>query len=338
MSISVVVILEMIVIFTMIAVGFILRRSGHLGDSTVQSVSYLITYILNPCLNISIAISYEGKLPEDRFARAFIWCAILYAVLIGMSYFFPIALRIPRNEKFTYKMLTVYGNTGFIGLPICRAVFGTESLVYVTINNILFTFLIYTYGSAILRRTKRLQDGKAAEKPSFAKTLKSIFNVGTISGIIAIVIYLTDPPLPTFIGEIFSYIGEPTIFLSLMILGSSVASKPLKTLLSTAANDRASHRDCSYHEVFHQRPTDAWNTGRAYFTARRQYAAHPLAGDGIGMRRAFAGHHSFHDHMYFHHPGRHAGAVSKFRICVAVSPLLFHAGRAVSPCRCRCVR
>jgi len=232
MSISVVVILEMIVIFTMIAVGFILRRSGHLGDSTVQSVSYLITYILNPCLNISIAISYEGKLPEDRFARAFIWCAILYAVLIGMSYFFPIALRIPRNEKFTYKMLTVYGNTGFIGLPICRAVFGTESLVYVTINNILFTFLIYTYGSAILRRTKRLQDGKAAEKPSFAKTLKSIFNVGTISGIIAIVIYLTDPPLPTFIGEIFSYIGEPTIFLSLMILGSSVASKPLKTLLS----------------------------------------------------------------------------------------------------------
>ena len=173
MSISVVVILEMIVIFTMIAVGFILRRSGHLGDSTVQSVSYLITYILNPCLNISIAISYEGKLPEDRFARAFIWCAILYAVLIGMSYFFPIALRIPRNEKFTYKMLTVYGNTGFIGLPICRAVFGTESLVYVTINNILFTFLIYTYGSAILRRTKRLQDGKAAEKPSFARSWKS---------------------------------------------------------------------------------------------------------------------------------------------------------------------
>ena len=59
---------------------------------------------------------------------------------------------------------------------------------------------------------------------------------------------------------------------------------------------------------------------------------------GGNMPRAFAGHHSFHDHMYFHHPGRHAGAVSKFRICVAVSPLLFHAGRAVSPCRCRCVR
>lgn len=232
---------EMIVIFAMIAVGYAVRKTGHATDSILQPVSFLVSYICNPVLTVSVALSYEGRLAVADFFANLKWSILLYAILIIASYIIPAVLRIPKRKRFIYHMLTVYGNTGFIGLPICRAVFGVQSLVFITISNIFSCCLIYTYALSVLRKAKKLQDmdkadGDASavttEDVSFFHNLKRIVNAGTISSMIAMVIYLTDPQVPTFVKDIASYIGEPAIFLSMFVLGCTVAASPLKSFFS----------------------------------------------------------------------------------------------------------
>lgn len=223
---------SMSVIFMMVALGFFAKKKQMISDEAVVGISALVVNITNPLLILNAAIQYEGRLDVTEFVTAFLWCALVFGILIVASYIIPPILRMRKDQNYAYKMLMVYGNTGYIGLPVCRALFGNDSVVYVTLFNVLFSLIVYTYGIGILKRAKRQQDianglTPAQDRTSLGATLRKICNVGTLSGLLAIVIYLMDPAVPEPIAEVVSYVGEPTIFLSMIVLGSSVASAPL---------------------------------------------------------------------------------------------------------------
>ena len=43
-------------------------------------------------------------------------------------------LRVPKPGRYSYRMLTVFGNVGFIGIPLVSAVLGTSALIFVSLN------------------------------------------------------------------------------------------------------------------------------------------------------------------------------------------------------------
>ena len=233
---------ELCVIFLMVAIGFALRKKEMLSDTTVTGISALIVNVTNPCLLIDSALQYEGRLSIHDFLFALTWCAILYAILITAAYLIPAILRIEKDKRFAYYLLTIFGNTGYIGLPVCRALFGNSSVLYITINNILMNLLIYTYGTGVLQNAKRRQDQRGTKVSSDSSVitvqqprktgLSAMINVGTISSFIATLCYLFDPKVPHILSEVVSYTGDPTIFLSMVVLGSSVASAPIKEYLN----------------------------------------------------------------------------------------------------------
>jgi hypothetical protein len=130
-------------------------------------------------------------------------------------------------------MLTIFGNVGFIGIPLASAVLGSESLIYVSINNLIFNVLIYTYGLAVLKKAAGQQQpedaGALPEKESLAHKL---VNAGTISAVLTIVFYLGDFPVPTIISSTLSYAGRATTLLSMLVLGVSVAQMTPKDIFS----------------------------------------------------------------------------------------------------------
>lgn len=224
---------SMSVIFMMVALGYYSKKKRMISDDAVAGISALVVNITNPLLILNAAIQYEGRLPVDEFIEAALWCALVFGILIAVSYVIPPMLRMRKDQNYAYKMLMVYGNTGYIGLPVCRTLFGNDSVVYVTLFNVIFSFIVYTYGIGILKKAKRQQDLAAGLTPaedntSIGATVRKIFNVGTLSGLLAVVIYLTNPAVPEPIANVVNYVGEPTIYLSMVVLGSSVASAPLK--------------------------------------------------------------------------------------------------------------
>lgn len=236
-------ILTMLIIFLLIACGYILRKKNILDDRGAKLLSFLVVNITNPAMLLDAAISNEKAIAPDIFLRALLLAVICYAVLIAASYLICMLLRIPLRGRYSYQMLTVYGNTAFIGFPVCVAVLGPESLVYVVINGLIFSILIYTYGAAVLRRAKQINETPeppcraSAPSPSGKrrtgtglKNLLQLLNIGTLSAAATIVIYLFNPPVTRVIADTLSYMGRATVFLSMLVLGCSAASMPLRAL------------------------------------------------------------------------------------------------------------
>lgn len=234
MSITVV-LQQMVIIFILIGIGMILYRSKMLSEETSKQISGIIINVTNPALLICSAFDDGPKVSLRELSIAFVSYAAVFALLIVIGFLIPCLLRVPKRLHYTYQMLTIFGNVGFIGIPLASAVLGSESLIFVSIFNLLFNLLIYTFGMSMLQRAAAGQAADADSIPRHNSTsgrLQKLVNAGTISAVFTIVFYLGDFHVPVVISSTLSYTGRATTLLSMLVLGVSVAQMAPKDIFS----------------------------------------------------------------------------------------------------------
>lgn len=234
MSITVV-LQQMVIIFILIGIGMILYRSKMLSEETSKQISGIIINVTNPALLICSAFDDGPKVSLRELSIAFVSYAAVFALLIVIGFLIPCLLRVPKRLHYTYQMLTIFGNVGFIGIPLASAVLGSESLIFVSIFNLLFNLLIYTFGMSMLQRAAAGQAADADAIPRHNSTsgrLQKLVNAGTISAVFTIVFYLGDFHVPVVISSTLSYTGRATTLLSMLVLGVSVAQMAPKDIFS----------------------------------------------------------------------------------------------------------
>ncbi len=234
MSITVV-LQQMVIIFILIGIGMILYRSKMLSEETSKQISGIIINVTNPALLICSAFDDGPKVSLRELSIAFVSYAAVFALLIVIGFLIPCLLRVPKRLHYTYQMLTIFGNVGFIGIPLASAVLGSESLIFVSIFNLLFNLLIYTFGMSMLQRAAAGQAADADSIPRHNSTsgrLQKLINAGTISAVFTIVFYLGDFHVPVVISSTLSYTGRATTLLSMLVLGVSVAQMAPKDIFS----------------------------------------------------------------------------------------------------------
>ena len=234
MSITVV-LQQMVIIFILIGIGMILYRSKMLSEETSKQISGIIINVTNPALLICSAFDDGPKVSLRELSIAFVSYAAVFALLIVIGFLIPCLLRVPKRLHYTYQMLTIFGNVGFIGIPLASAVLGSESLIFVSIFNLLFNLLIYTFGVSMLQRAAAGQAADADSIPRHNSTsgrLQKLVNAGTISAVFTIVFYLGDFHVPVVISSTLSYTGRATTLVSMLVLGVSVAQMAPKDIFS----------------------------------------------------------------------------------------------------------
>lgn len=256
MSITVV-LQQMIIIFILIGIGMVLYRRKLITEEGSKQISGLIINVTNPALLICSALDDGPKATLGELGMALVAYAAIFAILIAVGFLIPHILRIPKNARYAYQMLTVFGNVGFIGIPLASAVLGSESLIFVSIFNLLFNLLIYTFGISLLQRaaegtmqentqrdTRQVKEGvailaeqteKGATAPAghiTSSRLQKLVNAGTISAAVTILFYLGNFPVPEIISSALSYTGRATTLLSMLVLGVSVAQMAPKDIFS----------------------------------------------------------------------------------------------------------
>lgn len=226
-----VVVQQMVIIFILIAIGIFLYKRKMLSEMTSKQISGLIVNVTNPALLISSALQEGPRVSLQELGITLGVDLIIYGLLIGAGFLIPRILRVPDKYHYAYQMLTVFGNVGFIGIPLATAVLGTESLIFVSIYNLLYNFFIYTFGISLLERAaSRLSDQEVGQKQGFR--WKRLVNVGTVSAAVTILIYLSGFRAPAVLSSALNYIGQSTTLLSMLVLGVSVAQMALKDIFS----------------------------------------------------------------------------------------------------------
>ncbi len=219
MSITVV-LQQMIIIFLLVMVGYIVAKAGIFSSVSSREFSRLVVNVCNPALIFSNIWSADEVISSSRLLFTLLLCLLLYAVLIAAGYLFPKLLRVPAADRNAYTLMTIFGNTGFIGIPVITAVVGPSGIIYIVIFNLIFVFLVYTLGKRLA--TSGMEDSRSKIR------LMDFVNIGSVCSVIAIIIYFTRWTAPVVIVESVDYLGRATTALSLIVIGINLAQVPLK--------------------------------------------------------------------------------------------------------------
>lgn len=230
MSISVV-FEQMIIIFILILTGVLLYKKNMLSESTSKQLSGLIVNVTNPAVLICSAFEEGPKASLAELGTGLFVFLAAYTVLILLAYLIPLLMKVPAHARYSYQMLTIFGNVGFIGIPLASAVLGSASLIFVSLSNLVYNILVYTLGYSILKKAA-IKQGVYKSAEIEDNIFHKIVNAGTISAVLTIVFYLGDFDVPVVISSSISYTGRATTLLSMLVLGVSVAQMAPRDIFS----------------------------------------------------------------------------------------------------------
>ncbi|MBR4343731.1 MAG: AEC family transporter [Lachnospiraceae bacterium] len=240
MSVSII-LQQMGVICILVVIGIYLYKKHVIDDRTSQKLSAIVVDVCNPALILGSILSGHMTATHNDLLIAIALGAAFYVILVILGFVIPRILKSePYNRKF-YNLITVYTNTGFLGLPIAKAILPANAILYVIVINIFYSLFFYTHGMAVLHSgidQKNLRSSDNTDKKIAANTntadsdknagkhkhpLLAIFNIGTMMAILSLVVFWFEITFPPIISNTIEYVGNATVFMSMTLLGVSIA-------------------------------------------------------------------------------------------------------------------
>lgn len=212
---------QMVMIFILILTGFVLYKKKMISDSASKDLSALVVNVCSPGLIIVSMFNDLSQIPRENVVFVGVIAVIFYIFLILFGYFLVWVLKVPDSLRNAYVLMTVFGNTGFIGIPVALAIIGPESMVYVIVFNFLFNLTIFTFGIMLLKKDT---EGKK-------RTWKDYLSPGLIACIAAFLIYWFQLGLPEEIETLAGYYGNACTLLSMIVIGISLAGMKVRDMM-----------------------------------------------------------------------------------------------------------
>ena len=142
---------QMIVMFLMMAVGYLCYRKQILTEEVSRKVSAIVVNVANPCMILSSALT-DQQMQGKELVQTLAIVVMMYVFLLVVAQLLPRILCIQKESCGAYAAMTVFANIGFMGFPVLAAMYGNGALLYGAVFQIPFNILIYTYGVAVLTR------------------------------------------------------------------------------------------------------------------------------------------------------------------------------------------
>ena len=150
---------------------------------------------------------------------------IAVAPLVLMSLLFILA--VPRivggtpGQKGVWRYTMGFPNVGYIGYPVAVALFGQGAMFYAAVLALPFNLLTFTLGPLMLGGGARFH-------------WKQVVSPCTCASVLALFLALARLRPPALIGEMLDFVGDLTVPLALVLVGSLLAGLPMKRMLGGA--------------------------------------------------------------------------------------------------------
>ncbi|MGN0166097.1 MAG: AEC family transporter [Lachnospiraceae bacterium] len=215
---------QMIMLFAMICVGILLTRLNWITPEVSSKLSTITVYLFNPFLTIDSVIGQSIKSTGSLFWQNLALVFLFYIVLFVAGWIIIFLIHPEKSDADKYRMLTLFPNCGFMGIPVVSSLLGKQYVIYVAIYMLIYNVIIYTYGvHLVLHSCDAYAEGQNKKSmKSLAKTL--LLNPGLISSAIALAIFFGDIRIPNVISSFCTYMGNPCIPVSMLLIGYSVAT------------------------------------------------------------------------------------------------------------------
>ena len=193
-------------------IGVYSKKKGLIDNNNQKQLSGIVVNVGNPAMILSGSMSKENAMSKNELLFSLLIAIGIFMVMILLAFFIPKLLKFQSKDYGIVKLMLIFSNIGFMGMPMVSSIYGEAALMYVTIFLIPFNVLVYTYGIYVLQKDNKESKGKYM--------LSKIFNIGVIACFISIILYLLPVQMPYFIVETISMLSKITGPLSMMIIGA----------------------------------------------------------------------------------------------------------------------
>lgn len=228
------IVVNQIAVITILAlIGFLAGRTGYLPENTGSYISKVVIKVTAPSLIISTMAAYNftGKTITDG-----IWIGFYALVFILFS--FALGSMICRLLKLNgstanvYRTHSMFGNVGYLALPLFKSIFGEKGLVYAVFFVIVHDCLIWTLGVYLLNKHNGRQ---------WKENLKHLFNANMVSfalGLFFAVINLQSfvnantaaRYIYGFLYNTLNTLGNTTLALIMIFIGLTLSESRVSSL------------------------------------------------------------------------------------------------------------
>ena len=203
----------MLTLYGIAFLGFIIKKTGILNENANDVLTQLILYVTLPALILgSLDISFSFTLVNEL-----IWLTGMSAFILTISCFSAAWMRrhakLSENQKSVYEGLIIFGNQGYIGYAVSYILLGDQGILYLTMFNLCYLILIWTYGIYLFTKNKT------------SINWRNIFlNPGVLSTLTGLILLFTPLSLPTVVSNGLESVGKMTIPLSMILIGCLIAN------------------------------------------------------------------------------------------------------------------
>ncbi len=206
-------------LYVIVAAGFICDKTGIFTEKTARKTVDLLLYVIVPCTLVNSFIKIEMN--EDTVKKFFISFAVATAThIIAILLNIPFFRRNKNEDSPVYKFASIYGNVGFMALPLAQAILGEEGVFYCANGVVVYNIVNFTHGVFLMSKKKEKLD------------LKMLINPGTVSLLIGLPIFLLKIKVPYILSqpvEMLSALNSPV---AMLIFGTYLAHTDLKTMFT----------------------------------------------------------------------------------------------------------
>ena len=218
MELSAIVAVQVIIVFILIAVGFILKKSKMLDESGLKQLTNILLMIVTPCVLIS---SYQREfIPEHamNLLAAALFTVLIHIVMIVIS---TIIYRPEETKRYRINIFSaVYSNCGFMAIPLLTAVLGADGVFYGASYLAIFNICYWTHGVYLYTGDRKSLSLK-----------KAFLNPGVIGTLLSLALFFCRIKLPDILLSPVEYLAGLNTPLAMIVLGAYLADiNLLKTL------------------------------------------------------------------------------------------------------------
>lgn len=211
----------MVKLFALMILGFVLYKKEFFDSKFNAKVSEFIVNFTAPALIIYTVCGSAAGDKQDVI-KLIVIGVILYILLPVLAWIITKLLRVKKEDEGIYQMMIIFSNVAYMSYPIVQALYGDTAIFYNSLLHMGFNFLMFSYGIYLVTK------GSKQEKIS----LKTLINPGLVASVIALIIYFTGIKVPGFISETCGFLGNITMPLSMIVLGSVLAGYSIKDMFA----------------------------------------------------------------------------------------------------------
>ena len=181
----------LLMLFSCIAIGFSLKKTGVLPEGAGKAIAKLETWVFVPALNFMTMARFCTVDTLSTHATNIVLASFSVAIALGLAIFLSrFFVREKCAERGVYRYALAFANSGYLGDPIVLALFGEGILSYYKLFCLPINLVIYTWGVSVLTPAK---EG--------ASPLKRLLNAPTIATLVGILFGLlsVNTYMPAFL-------------------------------------------------------------------------------------------------------------------------------------------